>query len=248
MNKVRKVILIFLVFCILCLLFIIFYNVVFLPNVEKKKNEKDNETSIIEFEYEKYKYITYCKDENNCPLGEQTYANLSVNGVHGKLKQVIEEINSDILQSYELSQSSSIEGAECSSVTDLYNYSLAFFNYAEIYEDENIITIAYMKSGKNLCTNISLASEFISYYYDVSTNTFFDEEEFKSRYDINDDDIISAISARIEENNAELNTTNSYDAEKGYHVFLNYDGNIEVFYNMIGNPVGDTLFLDISIK
>lgn len=238
MLRYKKIIIVGLSVLILILLSIIIYNVLYLPNVNV--NKKKPNLNIEE------KSITICKEGIDCGIGTINYRTISTDINSNKLKNKIDELNAKVNDLYLKSYNSlNMFGDECNAVINLYQRSIMTESFLEYYESNKLLSFTLVNSETNLCTNVH-DSNLDIVYYDIKKDKFLKESEIKTKYDINDEEVLKLIEKNINESN--LNDFTNYSMNiLDYHIYISNDGELSVYYKLADNNIYYSVPLGIKV-
>lgn len=250
MSKARKFLILIIVILLFALLSLIVYNVVIFPtmNGALQNNGKKEHDNIITFEDSQYKYLNFCQENVQCPMGTMEYQFISASSSYPKLVSVVDKINSKVSKSYEISSTSSGNVAECAAFPNTFIHSIANISSVSVYEDNQIVNISYINTEQNLCSGVSTSSSFDTYFYDIQKDEFFNQDKFMKRYGVTEDEVLASINSNLNELNSATGTSYSYDENNKYQLFINYDGQIRVYYKVVGDNMSFNTFINKRVN
>lgn len=168
--------------------------------------------------------LNVCKEEPCNVYGGQYY-HINYSGGIKEVETIVNSINNETKQFYEMANNSNMEDESCVSFRDLYNHSLTTFTEYHNYENENFVSLATLRMVKNICTN-KVESEQVAYIYDKTEKKVITQEEFITKLNVTQEEIDSAIQQS-------LDVVNNYDGTN-YTIENTYQNGVRdslIFYN-----------------
>ena len=150
-----------------------------------KKEEIDN------FLVKRENILNVCKEEP-CNIYGGQYYHINYSGGIKVVETIVNNINTETRQFYEMANSSNMEDESCAPFRDLYNHSLTTFTEYFYYEDESFVSLATLRKVRNICTN-KVESEQKAYIYDKNEKKVITQEEFIAKLNITQEEIDNAI-------------------------------------------------------
>ncbi len=232
MDK-RKSIIILLILILIILLGVILFNVCF--NDKSSNNHGDNNNEIVSYDADSFQYLEFCSTEN-CPLGKMEYQVLKTNSNNSKIKKAVKKVNSSVLAFYDMSNQSTA----CPDTSLGILHSNAGVTSVSLYQDENILNITFFGNDINLCNQTQSNFQFYSFYYDLASSKEIAQGDILSKYQISEDEIMTAIGNEIQNRNMAEGTNYSYNGS-GYQVYIDNDGQIKCYFLTDSNSMSTSL-------
>lgn len=191
------------------------------------------EEAVDTLEVKRENTLDVCKEEP-CNIYGGQYYKINYSGDIDEVKSIVNNINNETQQVYEIANTSNMEDESCASFRNLYNHSIITFTEYFNYEDENFVSIAILRNKKNICTN-EIESEQKAYIYDKNEKKVITQEEFIVKLNVTQDEINNAIQQSLDTLNTYDRTNytieNTYqDGVRDSLIFYNDDGRLFISY------------------
>jgi hypothetical protein len=212
----------------------------------QEKDTKTESIGVIDYSYGETQTLDVCVSSDNCSVLPAEYSPLVYNTSIIDIQNMVNEVNADMKKYYEEAASSTLDDASCASVRNIYKHSLLPHFDITIYESKELtnITASYLIS--NLCLDSVEYLPLKSFAYDKEEKKVLNQEEFKKKYDITDQEIELAIQEDINSNNSINQTQYTLDdtRSRDYVVYFDRDGNLNVSYYL--DPMQMYYFISLS--
>ncbi len=209
---------------------LIIFILLFLCGCRKENNPEPVEKDLA-FSFDTSRVIHLCNDMR-CPYDRDiTYPLFKINIENYDILDSINEINNKTIEYYDKTLDSKLEKDEtCGEFGTGVNYGyIANMDYYQ-YVDDEIASFGVQREERKLCEGVNTRHIPEIYLYDLVNKRYLTQEEFKKKYTITDQRIMSAIRKHllklypdklIEEPEVE-NVSVVLDADKGMLVIF-YD-------------------------
>lgn len=170
--------------------------------------------------------LTTCIDENCEYKMEDLYADISYDYDSDTLQKAIKELNENTQKYYKIAKESTID-ASCQATNPSANQnSLRIKSDYNTYSDGKVITLNIKRTKINICTNEKESFQSENYVYDIEDDKMLSLEETKTKLNITNQDIHTAIKSANENFALEYNITITTREEYT---------DIKIYYNTAGD-------------
>ena len=207
---------------------LLIYNI----NPQKSATKKEG------FVLKDYKKMTMCPISKGCELEDAKFKTIEFDTTIEMVSNKIAQINKETKDYYEMASASTTDDSEvCAHRKDAYKYSSYITTDYQLYENDEIISIAVNRVIQNLCTNSQETTPYDIFIYDKKQKKELTQQELLDRLGYTDDMIKGVITDMIKSKN-EIgdNFTTLENVFVGdqvtYSLFYNNKGNIMLAYQV----------------
>ena len=142
--------------------------------------------------------------------------------------------------------STDMSSLECASVSNQYQRSIMTQSLLTIYESDDLFAFALVGGESNLCLKTYTTSLDIA-FYDAKNDKTLTEDEIKEKYSITEEEIQTAVTNDITQRN--IDEAANYETNiTDYHIYIDNDGQVCVYYLQPEENVYYSVTLDKNIK
>ena len=241
--KARKIGIIMTSSALIVLIGVIVYNVVGISKLFGESTDSLS-TSYISMDT---KTLDICAPGVDCGYATRNYDIMKSSKKEPKLDSIIETINNKTNELYNTSlNSTDMSSLECASVSNQYQRSIMTQSLLTIYESDDLFAFALVGGESNLCLKTYTTSLDIA-FYDAKNDKTLTEDEIKEKYSITEEEIQTAITNDITQRN--IDEAANYETNiTDYHIYIDNDGQVCVYYLQPEENVYYSVTLDKNIK
>ena len=207
------------------------YKITASPNKEEPKKTESP------FSLENTRKIKICKKNGSCNLTDQEFSTLKSKTPIKEVQEAIKEINNKTKEYYIMAKSTTTESTMCENVRKDYKYQKYILTNYQLFEDDEIISIAVYRSISDLCIDTYETIPYDIIIYDKKQNKTLTQEDVLNKVGYTSEMINERITTSITTNNS----LNDYEipledvftnGQPTYSLFYNEDGNVVMAYQI----------------